>query len=496
MSINNDPEQLYTLLQSIEGIVWEADTDMQQFKFIGEHVQRITGFSAEDWLARPGFWKTRIHPEDRQVTANYSELKNSAVKSRAFEYRMIRADGEVIWIKDNVSVLRLNGEPYVLRGIMLDNTVTERLRAIERLELDVLRLNSDLGISLSDVLFSYLKGLENLFPQMQCSIHRIRNGRLISGISPSLPPAYITAITGLPIGENEGSCGTAAATRQQVIVNNIATDYRWVKYRSLALSHKLNACWSNPVINADGEVMATLAMYYKKSRSPTEEELQVMEKATALLRIIMENRQKTEIISEANLLMMQSQELVHFGNWRWDIQQDIVSWSSALYTIYGLDPQNFKATFAGYQERLHPEDRDRVRRTIENVLQSKEDTEFEERIIRPNGEMRYLRSWAKVKTNAQGAPSEMIGACLDITESVRQMQAIEQQNHQLLEIAWMQSHVIRSPLTRIMALIELLKDLPDNSNTEKTELLEHLLTSAYEMDEQVKRINKTAEQVR
>lgn len=221
-----------------------------------------------------------------------------------------------------------------------------------------------------------------------------------------------------------------------------------------------------------------------------------MEKATALLRIIMENRQKTEIISEANLLMMQSQELVHFGNWRWDIQQDIVSWSSALYTIYGLDPQNFKATFAGYQERLHPEDRDRVRRTIENVLQSKEDTEFEERIIRPNGEMRYLRSWAKVKTNAQGAPSEMIGACLDITESVSQMQAIEQQNHQLLEIAWMQSHVIRSPLTRIMALIELLKDLPDNSNTEKTELLEHLLTSAYEMDEQVKRINKTAEQVR
>jgi PAS domain S-box-containing protein len=494
MSINNDPELLYTLLRSIDGVVWEADTDMQQFTFISDHIQHITGFSAKNWLRRPGFWRTRIHPEDQQVATDYSDLKNGAVKSCTFEYRMIRADGQIIWIKDNVSVLRRDNGECLLRGIMLDNTIAERLSAQERLERDVLRLNSDIAIPLRDVLLSYLQGLENLFPQMHCSIHRIKNGRLLSGVSPSLPPAYLAAITGLPIGENEGSCGTAAATGQQVIVSNIATDHRWVKYRSLALDHKLNACWSNPIINADGEIMATLAMYYKKSRSPTEEELQVIEKATALLRIIIENRLKTEVISEANLLMMQSQELVHFGNWRWDVQHDIVSWSPALYAIYGIDPQGFKATFAGYQERLHPEDRDRVYRIIENVLQSKEDAEFEERIIRPNGDLRYLRSWAKVKTDAQGIPLEMIGACLDITESIRQMQAIEQQNRQLLEIAWMQSHVIRSPLTRIMALIELIKDIP-YSDPEKNELLEHLLNAAYEMDEQVKRINKKTEQV-
>lgn len=490
--MKNNPEQLYTLLQSIEGIVWEADAEMGQFTFISGRVEHITGFSPEDWLGRPGFWKSHVHPDDMQVITNYSELKNKAVTSRTFKYRMIRADGQIIWIKDTVSVLRGEDGAYLLGGIMLDNTVAERLKALERLERDVLRLNSDLTISLQDVLLGYLQGLEALFPRMQCSIHRVKNGRLISGVSPSLSDDYMNAIIGVPVGEDEGSCGAAAASGQQVIVSDIATDHRWEKYRLLALKHQLRACWSNPVIDADGEVMATLAMYYQETKTPSGEELQVMEKATALLRIIMENRGKTEIISETNLLMLQSQELAHFGNWRWDVQHDIVSWSPTLYIIYGLDQQDFKATFAGYQALLHPDDRTNVRHIIEKVLQSGEGTEFEERIIRPNGDLRYLRSWAKLKRDAQGMPVEMIGACLDITETVIQVQAIEEQNLKLLDIAWMQSHMIRSPLTRIMALVELIKDTPD-SDPEKNLLLNHLLTSAYELDEQVKRINQKAE---
>lgn len=490
--MKNHPEQLYTLLQSIEAIVWEADSDMGQFTFISDNVKHITGFSSEDWLTQPGFWEAHIHPQDRHVVAGYSKLKDGNLRSRTFEYRMIREDGQIIWIKDNVSVLRIDGGKYQLGGIMLNNTVAERLRALEQLERDVLRLNSDLSLSLQDILLSYLQGFEALFPQMLCSIHRIKNRHLITGISPSLPADFMNTAIGLEIGENKGSCGTAAATKQQVIVSDIATDIRWAKYNSIALSYQLRACWSNPIIDSDGEVIATLAMYYKEPKSPTEEELQAMEKATALLKVIMENRQKTEIINEANVLMLQSQELAHFGNWRWDVQYDVVTWSPALYTIYGLNPNDFKATFSGYHERLHPEDAKRVRNIIENVLESGESTEFEERIIRPNGDLRYLRSWVKLRRDSQGLPLEMIGACLDVTEKVIQMQAIELQNKQLLEIAWMQSHVIRSPLTKIISLVELIRDTPD-TDPGKSELLEYLLISAHEMDEQVKRINEKTE---
>lgn len=460
---------------------------MRQFTFISDRVQPVLGFSPEQWLSQPGLWESLIHPDDRQVIESYRELLKGDVKNHIFEYRLIRADGHIVWIRDNVSVIHEGNDTVRLCGIMLDNTTSERLSALERLERDMLRLNSDLAVPLPEVMLSYLRGLEVLFPQMQYSIHRIKNGHIADSVSPSLPPAFLSEITGRPIGENEGSCGAAAATKKQVIVSDIATDPRWVKYRSLAKKFHLRACWSNPVIDADGEVMATLAMYYKKIKSPGEEELKVMERGTALLRIILENRKKTEIIREAHLLMLQSQELAHFGNWRWDIQQDLVSWSPALYTIYGLDPKDFKATFAGYQERLHPDDRSRVYELISNVLKTKEDAEFEERIIRPGGEVRYLRSWAKLQSDQQGQPLEMIGACLDITERVGHIETIEKRNRQLLEIAWMQSHVIRAPLVKIMGLIDLIRDNSDNE-PEKREMFDYLLSSAHELDEQISRI--------
>ncbi len=442
--MKNNQEQLYTLLQSIEGVVWEADTNMRQFSFISDQVQTILGFSPEEWLGQPGFWKDHIHPEDQQVAVGYRELLSGNIKSGSFEYRMIRSDGHIVWIKDKVTVIYKEDKPFLLRGIMLDNTIAERLKALENLEREILRLNSGLTASLQDVLSSYMLGLEALFPQMQCSFHRIKNGRIASAVSPSLPPAYVTAIMGLQIGENEGSCGTAVALKRQVIVSDIATDLRWEKYRFLALKYNLRSCWSNPVMDIEGDVMATLAMYYNEPKLPGDEELKVMERATALLRIILENRQKTEIISEANMLMLQSQELAHFGNWCWDIQHDIVSWSPALYTIYGLDPKDFKATFMGYQERLHPEDRNRIYQTIEKVLTTGEDAEFEERIIRPDGEIRNLRSWAKLKSDQYGAPMEMIGACLDITERVSHIETIKQRNRQLQEISEQHTRVIKT----------------------------------------------------
>jgi PAS domain S-box-containing protein len=443
-SSKNSREEFYTLFQSIEGIAWEADTGMQQFTFISDKVEPVLGFSPEVWLNKPGLWEARIHPEDNHIITDYIHLKHQPEKKYSFEYRMIHADDQLVWIKDNVTVIYKDDKPFLLRGIMVDNTITGKLRAQERLESDMLRLNSDLTVSLQKVLCSYLRGLEALFPKMHCSIHRVKNGRLTGGMSPSLPPAYMAAIAGMQIGEYEGSCGAAAISKQQVIVSDIANDARWVKYLHLATEYHLGACWSTPVMDTEGEVMATLAMYYREAKVPYQEEMKVMKRATALLQIILENRQKAEIINEVNLLMLQSQELAQFGNWRWDVQHDIVTWSPALYTIYGLNPTDFKATFAGYQELLHPDDRVQVCEYIENVFKTKVDAQFEERIIRPNGEVRHLRSWAKLKSDADGMPLEMIGACLDVTERVNHMVAIEQQSQQLTEIGEQNARMIKT----------------------------------------------------
>ena len=488
--MNNNPEQLYAFLRSMGDFVWEADIDMQQINFSRNEGTHILGFSLEKWKEIPGFWESRIHPDDRGVVSQYRNLRNNPGIIHSFEYRRISEEGNIKWVKDSVALTHEEGRLPFLSGMMKETTNYQRLIAMEELEKNVFRLYID--NSLNELLLSYLEGLETLFPQMHCSIMKIKNGHLYDGIAPSLPENYMTAIENQLIGENVGSCGSAAALKKQVIVSDISTDPKWADYREAALIHGLKSCWSNPVISTEGEVMATLAMYYHEPKTPTVDELQVMERVTALLQIILENRQKSEIIRESNLLMLQSQELAHFGNWNWDIEHNIVTWSPALYSIYGLNRHEFKATFEGYLELLHPDDRPMVRGIIEHVLKTGEDSEFEERIIRPNGEERYLRSWAKQKLDQNGKVIGLIGACLDNTEKVNSMMSIKQQNKKFRDIAWLQSHVIRAPLARIMGLVNLIKNTPTDE-LKQGELLDFLLDSANELDDQIRVISQKAE---
>lgn len=131
-----------------------------------------------------------------------------------------------------------------------------------------------------------------------------------------------------------------------------------------------------------------------------------------------------ESLRENSMVMKQAQRLASLGSWQWDIRSNKVTWSDELYAIYGLSPDTFNATFEGYLQLVHEEDRDRVEKQILKALTTKTSIQFEERIIRPNGEHRYLRSWGAVLLAENGQPIKMYGACLDITENRKMFEAL------------------------------------------------------------------------
>src|SRR5205823_12625859 len=86
-------------------------------------------------------------------------------------------------------------------------------------------------------------------------------GRLLRpGAAPSLPDAYTRAIDPVPIGIGEGSCGTAAARREMVVVEDVERSDLWTKYAPIALSYGLRACWSVPIVDDAGALLGTLAL--------------------------------------------------------------------------------------------------------------------------------------------------------------------------------------------------------------------------------------------
>jgi len=130
---------------------------------------------------------------------------------------------------------------------------------------------------------------------VRASILLVRDGATVHpGAAPSLPAEYGTALDGAPIGLNQGSCGTAAFTKQAVVVEDIATDPIWAAYAPLALRFGLRACFSTPILAHDGEVLGTFGIYFLAPQRPNKEQLELASRAANLASIALERR-RTEL---------------------------------------------------------------------------------------------------------------------------------------------------------------------------------------------------------
>jgi len=135
-----------------------------------------------------------------------------------------------------------------------------------------------LPVPLEAQLDALVRFIERSTPGMRGSIllADTARGRLRACVAPGIAPAYSAAVDGISIAEGMGSCGTAAARRAVVVVDDIARSPLWLDFRQLAASHGLAACWSTPLFAANGELLGTSAMYYSTPRSPTSDELKLM----------------------------------------------------------------------------------------------------------------------------------------------------------------------------------------------------------------------------
>ena len=143
------------------------------------------------------------------------------------------------------------------------------------------------------------------------------------------------------------------------------------------------------------------------------------------------------------------------GAWQFDIESGRVTWTPTLEKIHGLEPGSFGGTFDDYQNDIHPEDQERVLETLRSSLSGQSPHYLLYRIIRPDGEIRWLEATGKL-IESDGRPVQLMGVCCDVTERV----AAEEQRRALLvakeealrardDLLAMVSHDLRNPLNLI-----------------------------------------------
>jgi PAS domain S-box-containing protein len=113
-------EQYEALVNSVDGIVWEAELPGPRFTFVSEQAERLLGYPVERWFEEPDFWQSQIHPEDREQAL--SNCRQPPSEHHSFEYRMIAADGRPVWLRAIVSSRNEKGKPHKIQGIMVDCT--------------------------------------------------------------------------------------------------------------------------------------------------------------------------------------------------------------------------------------------------------------------------------------------------------------------------------------------------------------------------------------
>ena len=95
---------------------------------------------------------------------------------------------------------------------------------------------------------------------------------------------------------------------------------------------------------------------------------------------------------------------------------DVLTWSDELYRVFGVDKSTFNPSFKSFIEKTHPENRTFVEDSLHNVVETGESISYNQRIIRPDGEVRVLSTRSVAQKNSKGEVYSLIGSCLDITE--------------------------------------------------------------------------------
>lgn len=142
-------------------------------------------------------------------------------------------------------------------------------------------------------------------------------------------------------------------------------------------------------------------------------------------------------LSESGL--KRAQEIAHVGNWELDLVANRLTWSDEVYRIFGLDPQEFQASYEAFLEIIHPDDRAAVDNAFHgSIRDGNAGYEIKHRLIRPtNGEIRIVHEKCEHFRNESGEVIRSVGMVHDITERERAEQALRRSEALLLQTGQM-----------------------------------------------------------
>jgi len=418
-----ESEERFRLLaeSSLTGIYLIHD---QKFAYINQSFAATFGYTVEEIVNNLGPLDL-THPDDRpRVVENIRRRVAGEVEAVRYDFRGVKKDGTVIYVEVHGRRIEYAGKIGII-GTLVD--ITERKRA-ESLRLRLSQVLESIASDepLPQILERLVHAIEEFVPDMKGSVLLLdaSGKRLHHGAAPHLPEDYNTAIDGLLIGPRVGSCGTAAYEKRLVIVEDIQTDPLWADYREIAAKYGLRACWSQPIIDHEGTVLGTFALYYGQPRKPSEAELGLIITAANIAGIAIKRKRAEQALKESE----ERYRFLYNGT------------PSMFFTVdeHGtiVSVNNFGATYLGYTvdelvgtsvlTLFHGDDRAAVAEALQQCLKHPGATHtWRYRKRHKDGSVLWVEETASA-VQMPGRSVQVLVVCTDISERVRMEAALRQ----------------------------------------------------------------------
>jgi PAS domain S-box-containing protein len=346
--------RLRDLVQTVDAIVWEANARTLEFTFVSQRAERILGYPAAEWCWNSDFWRDHIFPADRERVV--AECRSASHKQDEFEleYRMVAADGRVVWLRDKVRVVRdAVGEPLQLRGVMVDVTeerrAEEELRRVNRALKTLSQCNQAMAeatselTSLAEVCRVLVEVGEYRFAWV--GFAEQNEGKTIRPVTQAGHEAgYLSSlrVTWADEEYGRGPAGQAIRTGEAVVARDLRSEPSFPAWREQALRRGYAAMIALPLV-ADAQPLGVLAIYSDESGTFDAEEVRLLTELArnvssgiSLLRNRADRQRAEEDRARLSLAVEQAAEAIVIT----DIQGTIVYVNPAFETVTGYSRQD------------------------------------------------------------------------------------------------------------------------------------------------------------
>jgi PAS domain S-box-containing protein len=266
------------------------------------------------------------------------------------------------------------------------------------------------------------------------SLYDAKTGCLAPAASVGFDAAALDQCAGVSPGPTAGACGSAFATQERAVIEDVECDPRFASYLPLARAVGFRAVHSTPMLTRSGEVLGAISVQFKCCRRPTQAESQLADMCARHAAEATDAARSRHALWESEQRLRLATQTGKLGIWDWDIIADRISWTDSLYSIHGIETGDFPATVEGFTQLVHPLDREAVSAAIQRALEEDAPYEVEFRALRPDGSVVWLFTNASV-VRENGRPVRMLGATMDITANKRAIESLRESEQRFRRMA-------------------------------------------------------------